>query len=71
MRGVSETVYGELKKTTSFSLTPTATKHFKALSDELKISTSELLERLARQGPMLKSLLNLEVKQENDSAAQV
>ncbi len=69
-RGVPETVYGELKKITSFSLTPTATQQLKLLSCELGLSSSELLERLARQGPALKLLLAPEANQENTVAAQ-
>jgi hypothetical protein len=54
-RGIPETNYGEIKKISSFSLTPTALNLLKNLSQELNISTSELLERFARLGTKLKA----------------
>ncbi len=60
-RGVPETNYGEIKKIASFSLTPTALSLFKEMSQELNISVSELLERHARLGAGLKTLLRQEV----------
>ena len=62
MRGVPETVYGELKKITSFSLTPTAYEKLKQLSQELNLSASELLERLARKETEVRRLFEPEVK---------
>jgi|GEM_PF-4131856 hypothetical protein len=56
-RGVAETSYGEVKRTSCFSLTPTAATNLKELSGELNISTSELLEQLARIRSTLKVLL--------------
>jgi hypothetical protein len=63
MRGVPETVYGELKKITSFSLTPTAYAKLKQLSQELNLSASELLEQLARKETEVKRLFEPEAKQ--------
>lgn len=65
-RGVAETNYGEVKKISSFSLTPTAVIKLKSLSGELNISTSELLERFARIGSHLKAFLE-EVNEPIDS----
>ncbi len=65
MRGVPETAYGELKKISSFSLTPTAAQNLRELSCELGLSASELLERLARQGLALKRLLEPETKRDS------
>ena len=48
MRGLPETEYGEIKKISSFSLTPTAVERLKSISRDLQISTSELIERFAR-----------------------
>lgn len=48
MRDQPETKYGEIKKNASFSLTPTAADLLKKYSKGLGISTSELLERIAR-----------------------
>jgi hypothetical protein len=56
-RGIPETNYGEIKKISSFSLTPTAISLLKSISQELNISTSELLERFARSGAGLKDQL--------------
>ena len=56
-RGVPETIYGEIKKVVSFSLTPQAQILLKQLSQELNISASELLERVARSGTTLKPYL--------------
>lgn len=58
MRGIPETEYGEIKKIVSFSLTPTAIQKMKELSQELKISVSELLEQIARKEAAIKRLLN-------------
>ncbi|MBW4491227.1 MAG: hypothetical protein KME12_26020 [Trichocoleus desertorum ATA4-8-CV12] len=59
-RGVPETNYGEIKRISSFSITPTALNLLKSLSQELNISTSELLERFARLGVELKEHLRQE-----------
>jgi len=48
MRGQPETEYGEVKKITSYSLTPTGIELLKSISRDLQVSTSELLERIAR-----------------------
>ena len=56
-RNCPETEYGELKKNRSFSLTDTATFLLQELSRDLQISSSELLERLARRHTELKALL--------------
>jgi hypothetical protein len=61
-RGVPETVYGEIKKIASFSLTPTAIDLLKHLSRDLHLSASESLERIARLGPELKDLLSQDVR---------
>ncbi len=47
MRGQPE-IYNELKKITSFSITPTARLGLKQLSEQLNISCSELIERIGR-----------------------
>jgi len=47
MRGQPE-IYNELKKITSFSITPTAQLGLKQLSEQLNISRSELIERIGR-----------------------
>lgn len=47
MRGQPE-IYNELKKITSFSITPTAQSGLKQLSEQLNISCSELIERIGR-----------------------
>ncbi|HEY9672042.1 MAG TPA: hypothetical protein V6D11_11390 [Waterburya sp.] len=47
MRGQPE-LYDELKKITSFSITPTAQSGLKQLSEQLNISCSELIERIGR-----------------------
>ncbi len=47
MRGQPE-IYNELKKITSFSITPTAQLGLKQLSEKLNISCSELIERIGR-----------------------
>lgn len=47
MRGQPE-IYNELKKITSFSITPTAQLGLKQLSEQLNISCSELIERIGR-----------------------
>ncbi len=47
MRGQPE-MYNELKKVTSFSITPTAQLGLKQLSEQLNISCSELIERIGR-----------------------
>ncbi len=41
-------IYNELKKITSFSITPTARLGLKQLSEQLNISCSELIERIGR-----------------------
>ena len=64
-RGVPETNYGEIKRTSSFSLTPTALNLLKQLSQDLNISTSELLERFARLGTELKDSLSQKVLLQN------
>lgn len=64
MRGVPETGYGELKKNTAYSLTPTAIQLMKELSQELKISASELLEQIARKKADIKKLLNSDSRTE-------
>jgi hypothetical protein len=64
-RGVPETNYGEIKRTSSFSLTPTALNLLKQLSQDLNISTSELLERFARLGMELKESLSQKVLLQN------
>ena len=48
MRGQAETKYGEIKKPVSFGLTPTGADLLKQRSKKLGVSTSELLERIAR-----------------------
>ncbi|MDX2216860.1 MAG: hypothetical protein SFY66_26575 [Oculatellaceae cyanobacterium bins.114] len=63
MRGVPENNYGEVKKVSSFSLTPTAVNLLKDTSRDLNISTSELLERFARLGAELKDSLRQELVQ--------
>ena len=47
MRGQPE-IYNELKKITTFSITPTAQLGLKQLSKQLNISCSELIERIGR-----------------------
>ena len=47
MRGQPE-IYNELKKITSFSITPTAQLGLKQLSEKLNISCSEMIERIGR-----------------------
>jgi hypothetical protein len=47
MRGQPE-LYDEIKKITSFCMTPTAIEGLKQLSSQLNISRSELLERIGR-----------------------
>jgi len=47
MRGQPE-IYNELKKITSFSITPTAQSGLKQLSEQFNISCSELIERIGR-----------------------
>jgi hypothetical protein len=47
MRGQPE-VYDEVKKSVSFSLTPTAQTGLARLSEQLNISRSELIERIGR-----------------------
>ncbi|MEP0924827.1 hypothetical protein [Leptolyngbya sp. ST-U4] len=47
MRGQPE-VYDELKKVSSFSITPTAKSGLDQLSQQLNISRSELIERIGR-----------------------
>jgi hypothetical protein len=47
MRGQPE-IYNELKKITSFSITPSAKLGLKQLSEQLNISCSELIERIGR-----------------------
>lgn len=47
MRGQPE-IYDELKKIVSFSITPTAQLGLERLSEQLKISRSELIERIGR-----------------------
>lgn len=64
-RGVAETNYGEIKKISSFSLTPTALNLLKNLSQDLNISMSEVLERFARLGTELKDSLSQEVLLQN------
>ncbi|PZV12683.1 MAG: hypothetical protein DCF22_12005 [Leptolyngbya sp.] len=48
IRGQAETKYGEVKKKSSYSLTPTGAALLKKMSKQLEISTSEFLERIAR-----------------------
>ena len=55
-RGVPETAYGEVKKVSSFSITPTARQRLERMSQDLNISVSELLERFARSGADLKAI---------------
>jgi hypothetical protein len=43
-----ETFYGELKKPTIFSLTPTASENLNVLAAEFSLSRSELIEQIAR-----------------------
>ena len=47
MRGQPE-IYNELKKIVSFSITPTAHAGIKKISNERRISQSELIERIGR-----------------------
>lgn len=47
MRGQPE-IYDECKKNASFCITPTAIEGLKQLSSQLKISRSELIERIGR-----------------------
>jgi DNA-binding MarR family transcriptional regulator len=47
LRGIPEK-YDEIKRSFSYSLTPTAKRLLKEKACELGISTSELLERIAR-----------------------
>lgn len=47
MRGQPE-MYDELKKSVSFSITPTARTGLERLSEQLNISRSELIERIGR-----------------------
>ena len=48
MRGQPETEYGETKTNLSLSITPTGKELLKSISRSLGISTSELIERIAR-----------------------
>jgi hypothetical protein len=43
-----EPLYGELKKPTMISLTPTASGKLEALASEFSLSRSELIEQIAR-----------------------
>lgn len=67
MREVPENEYGETKKVSSYSLTPTAIETFKNISQDLSISASELLERLARLHPVLLEQLKQELRLNNTS----
>lgn len=69
MRGIPQTSYGETKKTKTFSLTQTAFDELKKWSQELGISMSELLERVARQRTAINDLLGYREKCQNSHPA--
>jgi hypothetical protein len=64
MRGQPE-LYEECKKNASFSITPTAHQGLKQLSSELKISQSELIERIGR-GAFTLVVLETEVEEKSE-----
>lgn len=71
LRGQPENSYGEIKKNKSFSLTDTGANLLKNLSAELNISTSELLERVARKAAEIKAILSSNSPAENSEDGQL
>jgi len=65
LRGHPENPYGEIKQNKSFSLTETGVNLLKNLSSELGISTSELLEQIARSHSEVKAILTSKLSSED------